>query len=259
MAIQQQTSAAEQFISELYQDPEMQTVLLTIPEVFIEQAREGYDSFFIDTELMSRSQYTRETGECDLFRVVLEDPILYANGAVAVKLRLNGIIDADGNMVPHKAGATLQPGQSRLSGFRSTPVVFDNNSVADGVITAQDLEVLQAYAEMWEQEVEDFGESTMYTTEKANKRLWLVATNADGLVTFDMTLRLNPKTKKPVIGIQNVLWDNCAFIGVGTGAAMQQPAGKAAAPAVRKPSVKLPKLDRGSGSVPGITRRRNRR
>jgi hypothetical protein len=263
MAIQQTASAAEQFIADLYSDSALQEALYSIPELFINQAREGYDKFFVDTTAMSRRAYMREDGSCDLFRVVLEDPILYDNSTVSVKVRFSGIMDGNGEMVPHRAGATLQPGQKRLGGFRSTPVVFSPASVEEGLISQADLDTLVAYAEMWEDMIADFGESAMYTTERANKRLWIVADNADGLVTFDMTLRQNPSTKKPVIGIENVAWDNCSFIGVGTGAAQQQPAARAAAPVALKPTVKLPKLDRkggnGNGGAPGVTRRRTTR
>jgi hypothetical protein len=249
-------SAAQSFISDLFNSTN-QEVLYSIPNKFIEQARNGYDSFYIDTTIMSRSAYTREDGSHDLFRFVLVDPVLYEN-AVSVKAHISGIMDADGEMVPLTNGASLKKGQAYLKGFRSTPIIFTPESVTNGVLSATDYESLCTYAEMWEAITLEDGTNAMYTKEHGKKRLWVVASDHSGLITFDMVERLNPSTKTPTIGISNVAWTNCHLIGVGTGQSQGQVAkapAKAPSPTSKKAS--FPELDR-SKAVTSVTRRRRR-
>jgi hypothetical protein len=246
----------EMFIAGLYADPDLQTVLAGIPECFIEQARDAYDQFFVDTSLMSRSQFAPEDGSCDLIRIVLEDPFYDENTEkVSVKVRLSGVMNPDGSMQPATTGKTLTKGQQWIKGLRSLPIEFSQESVDNGVISQSDFESLIRYAELWEEYEEDFGRGCMYTTEHSSKRLWVVAANPDGIVTFDMVLRLNPQTKKPAVGLSNVAWADCKLIGSTVGVA-KQAAVKAGAPTARKSQVDLPAVNRGATKVVTSGRRR---
>lgn len=253
----QSVSATESFIADLYSDAELQDVLINIPEAFIDQARDAADSFFVDTKLMSRSQFAREDGSADLVRITLQDPILLED-SVGVKAHFSMIMDADGNLVAHKTGATLRPGERRVPGFNSSLIFLNEQSVDLGLITSGELDALEAYAELWADTIEEEGPSAMYTKEHARERLWLVAANPNAIVTFDIELRMNPKTNENVVGINNVAWSNCKLIGTGTGNSNAQAARVASTPRSNKPTVKLPKIDRSAKSVPGLTRRRNR-
>lgn len=247
----------EQFISDLINDAELNGVLSNVPECFIQQARDGASQFYIDTELFSRSQYMREDGSCDLLRLVLENPVAYDDGTVSVIVRVTGILNPDGSLEPHKTGAQLTPGQMRIPGFRSTPVVFSPESITDGVISEGDFKALHDYAALWEEVTEEYGDNALYTKEHANKRLWAVAVNEEGLVTFEMALRQNPRTKDYVVGIQNVSFSNCKFIGAGTASA--QRARAATGVTFGKTSVKIPDVARGAAAGDIKTKRRARR
>lgn len=248
-------SSTEVFVANLFADPDLQDCLRGIPEAFISQARDAYDSFYVDTELMSRSQYTKEDGSADLVRIVLEDPFYDEDtDSVSIKVRLSAIMNADGSLEPHRTGSTLKPGQAYVKGMRSLPVKFDATSVQAGVLSQEDFDALVDYALLWEEYEANYGKSCFYTAQYANKRLWVVAANPDGIVTFDMCIRLNPQNNTPTVGIQNVAWSDCKLIGTTTGQT-KQPARKASTPVARKSSIELPPVNRATAK-PATARRR---
>lgn len=256
MTTQVNQAATEQFISYLYSDENLHQALFSIPEVFIQQGRDAAETFFVDTNLMSRRAYTREDGSHDLIRIVLEEPKAVEDGVI-VKFRLSGLMDTEsGECRPMGAGTELGDTETWLRGFRSTNVLFTPESVEAGIITEADYAALEQYAEMWAEICEEEGTAdAMYTKENARKRLWLVASNDEGLFTFDMELRQNPNNGDQVVGITNIAFSDLHVIGAGVG---QVPSDLAKATGITyaKPTLNLPKLKRAEGRIPSPRRRR---
>lgn len=256
MTNQVASATTEQFIAYLYSDESLHEALFTIPEVFVQQGRDAAESFFVDNTLMSRRAYAREDGSHDLLRIVLEEPKLTEDGVI-VKFRLSGVMDTNtGELRAHGANNQMADTETWLRGFRSTNVLFSPESVEAGLISEQDYAALENYADMWAEICEEEGTSdAMYTSENARKRLWLVATNEDGLLTFDMELRQNPNNGDSVVGITNIAFSDLHIIGSGVTQAPSELV-KSSGVSYSKPTLRLPKLKRAEGRIPSPRQRR---
>jgi hypothetical protein len=225
-----QLSHTEEIISALV---EMQDeVLNNIPECFIEQARNAASAFYVDTDLLSHSAYERVGGgETDLIRIVLEDPKIHDESLVSVKFRLSGLMDPDsGELIPMSKRSTADGGEW-LKGFRSNRIGFTQAEVDSGLISQEDFNNIISYAHMWAEISEEEGVNAMYSKEHAKKRLWLVASDEDALLTFEIELRTNPQDDSTAVGMTNVRFRNLHVIGVGT---TQAPAELSEAAEVKK-------------------------
>jgi len=227
---------AAQFIVELYNDAELDYVYANLPEVFIDQVREGKSKFELDKDLVSDSTYSnRARSESDYFRIVIEDPNLSINeagevDAIFFKLKLSGVMNfKSGQMILATKGKTeLEDDEDWIGGFRSPLLALTKEDVAAELITEAHFIALTKYAKHWQKVCDEEGRDAMYSKSHSRERLWLTADNEDFLFQFQMVLRTNPKDDTQAIGISEIEWSNATLIGFGTQATPQR-IGKAAA------------------------------
>lgn len=214
------------FIAEICSNQELIATAQSIPEKFVQQVRDGYTSFFVNTELTSDAAFNRSgTGTNNFLRIELRDCTVQGEDEVSFKLKLSGIMNnKNGALTNMKPGGTMSEGESWLKGFISNRVAISQTDVEDGLLTQSDFDLLKKYAAWWEGIVTTEGSSAPYKKYSKN-RLWLAASNKEFIFTFLMETRNNP-TPQPgdlpvVIGIKDMSWSNAHFtnttpsIGIG--------------------------------------------
>ena len=203
----------EQLFNELGDDA--YNVFADVPEVFVEQARTpAKPRFELNKDLVSDALYTgQRVSATDFFRIVLEDPALTEDG-VQFKIRLQGVMDyTNGEMIafnPANRGAG-----DWLKGFRSGLCIITEEDVQNGHVSEADFQTIKNYAKLWANLIEEKGDNAPYTKGHGNIRIWLTAADPEFIFTFQMELRMDPKTQEERIGIYGIEWDHATLIGSG--------------------------------------------
>lgn len=214
------------FIKDICSDQELIATAQSIPEPFVQQVRDGYTAFFVNTDLTSDAAFNRSgTGTNNFLRIELRDCTVQGEDEVSFKLKLSGIMNSkNGSLVNMKPGGTMSEGEGWIKGFISNRVAISQEDVEDGLLTQNDFDLLKKYAAWWEGIVTTEGSSAPYKKYSKN-RLWLAASNAEFIFTFLMETRNNPTPKEDdlpvVIGMRDMSWSNAHFtnttpsIGIG--------------------------------------------
>jgi hypothetical protein len=176
-----------------------------IPAFIRKQALEGYEQFYIDSELFP------------FLRVVIEDPKLYGEG-VSVVIRISGIMGEEDKelVMPVRGQTELSPGTCRMNGFRSNPILILPKHVEAGLLTETQFEGLINYAKEWAGIIEEYGPRAAYENKNYTRfRSYLMAKSNESYLVFNIVARNNPNTGELVPGIENLCWMNLNFIGAG--------------------------------------------
>lgn len=203
------------FIKDIAANKELSRTYNTMPEVFVDQVRQGYEKHYLDAAMVSDAAYSgKGTSTQDYFRIELRD-CLITNEQISFKLKFSGRMNyKTGKMTALRAGGQQQPNEDWLKGFISNRVAITPEDVEAGLITQEDFNLLSEYAAWWVAVVEEKGENAPYKL-YAKNRLWLVASNDAYKFQFQFELRNNPAPGvndiPVVLGITDIEWANAHF------------------------------------------------
>lgn len=202
----------------------------TIPECFMQQATQNYDSFCVDAGLISNKEFSNPADDPDYVRINIISPkrileehfnekgdVIEEVQGVTIVLQLNMLYDKE-TLQLVKFGKN--PDETRFAytnGYRSLPIKITPEHVALGLLSQDDYDNLVEYAKTWESIEAESGDRAMYTEANARKRLWLAAGSLEFLLCFNMTTRINPQKGTTTLGIQDISWAHAKVRGYGAG------------------------------------------
>ena len=212
-------NAYQSFLLDLYKkgesDQNYAKAYNSIPDMFIEQARQGYDMAFLNASHVSNVRYATASTNTDFFRVVIQDPRHEVEG-ISCKIVLQGFHDSKMEMI---ASSRVRPrpdkakGESYLRNFSSQVVGFSQRSVDAGSITQEEYADLLEYTAWWEGVEREFGNNATFNKKEFSRiRRYLVAKNAAFFIGFGLEERQNTSdrpTDMPItIGTHSIVWSN---------------------------------------------------
>lgn len=196
-----------------------ESVFNCVPQLFVEQANEGYSKHQISGDLFIGRSFSIE-----LFNPSLRvDPVTNEQ-YITAKLKLRGIVDKEFNLVPmQKGSSTLKPGESWLKGHYSPELRFDKAMVQAGNITGDELIALIKYEELWKSMGTEAYNTAKDPDGKQNskKRLYLTAKDSNAVFQFLYCDRTNPTTGEQTPGLTNIGWAGMQLIGSTTGGVVE--------------------------------------
>ena len=146
---------AQSFLLDLHaqaqSDAELGKAYESIPEMFIQQARDGYSMPFINAEHVTNIRYSNNPNK-DFFRVVIQDCMNEANG-ISVKIALQGIYDAKRNMIAtdrNKSRPDTTKGEAYVRNFSSQRILLTQSDIDGGILSQDCFEQLKDYTNWWE-------------------------------------------------------------------------------------------------------------
>jgi hypothetical protein len=197
------------------------SVYRQVPEIFVDQARTGWQKHQIGGEL-----FLNRSVSVELTAPSIRKDISTGEEYVAAKLKVRGIMDDKFQLVPMQTGRVdLAPGQSWLKGHYSPELRFDLALVRAGYITPEELEALIRYEALWKSmgtQQYDTAVASPGAKPNSKKRLYLTAKDTSSKFQFFYTVRTNPKTGEETIGIQEIGWVGMHLIGTTTGGIVER-------------------------------------
>ena len=177
-----------------------------IPTEFVDQATAGQKFFVVNHEMLKGNQV----------RIGIEE-IGETEAGISFRLRLVGMIDSEGNLVPLRRdarGSAPSDSEAWLSGFRTGKLTITQAMLDKGIFSEHDVEALLTHAELWA----EHGDEMYSNKELSRKRLYLTSKNDTGLFRFQLEERQspNPNSKHPIVpGIIVPSWRAMTVIGSG--------------------------------------------
>lgn len=209
---------AQSFLLDLHaqaqSDAELAKAYETIPEMFIQQARDGFSMPFINAEHVTNIRYSN-TPNKDFFRVVIQDCMNEANG-ISFKIALQGIHDAKRNMIAtdrNKSKPDASKGEAYVRNFSSQRILLTQSDIDNGILTANCFEELKGYTDWWEGITSKVGPNKQYDAKLGYSKIrrYLVAKNEAYFIGFQMEVRTNQQENRNqlyTIGIKDIQWSN---------------------------------------------------
>lgn len=212
-------NAYQSFLLSLYEkgktDQSFAKAYNSIPDMFIEQARQGYDMAFLNASHVSNARYASGVDN-DLFRVVIQDPRSEADG-ISCKIVLQGFHDSNMNMIAStrvKSRPDKAKGEGYVRNFSSQLIGLSQRSVDAGTLTQDEYNDLLEYTTWWEGVQREHGQNAPYYKDLGFSRIrrYLVAKNSAFFIGFQLEERANTSdrpTDMPItIGTHSIVWSN---------------------------------------------------
>lgn len=208
---------AQSFLLDLHAqaqaDAELAKAYESIPEMFIQQAREGFSMAYINAEHVTNIRYSN-TPNSDFFRVVIQDCLNEANG-ISFKVSLQGIHDAKRNMIAtdrNKSKPNIAAGEGYVRNFSSQRILLTQSDIDAGILTADCFEQLKDYTNWWES-ISEKGPNMQYNAKLGYSKIrrYLVAKNEAYFIGFQMEVRTSQQENRSqlyTIGIKDIQWSN---------------------------------------------------
>lgn len=214
-----------EFVSMIVNDEVLlKQVYPVLPEIFVNQAKDGYNKFYLDKYLVSNAQYTGlERGEnspTDYFRLTIIDPEIVDENTLQLKIQLSALINRTNGVIKlfKKEYEPPTEDETWLPGFYSPLIIFTRDDLSE-----RDFNNLVDYAILWKAHNKDLkkGETSPFfiSAKKngglSNKKLFFAAANEDFSMKFLMCLR---KSNEGVytIGMTDISLENVMVIGADT-------------------------------------------
>jgi hypothetical protein len=204
-----------EFVAMLQNDPQRAHLVNQIPEIFFQQAKADCSTFIITPDMIADR----------LLNIQVAEPMLEGDSAVNIKLRFVARVDENYNFIPlakqGEADANANVPSAWLSGFNSTFISLNSNSVRAGLLTDRELKSLVSHAEFYDSiPLDEKGLKSAYYKDpkyKKNKMNLSGVEGAEGQFQFLMEVRPNLSTGEETIGIVVKFWTPGAFRFLGGG------------------------------------------